>query len=733
MSKEKEKKDYRDYICIAISISFFACTLLLFPYAFARIAEAFRDLGTSFVFYVVGLFSKITGNEYTTTSTVTELPKLPFSSVFEKVAVGEYPDIFLSLSWEEFKGDWTRYWSVFFTIDNILGYFSLIGKIFSFILTFFLVILPLFLIFAFWLGRAFKKVEVDHKKVSRFLKVWLHIENIAYVPVKNWCREFIAFVRSNKVYLKIWLYTWLFNFNIFTIVIEFIAYALYFVSSFDMISLYGQVYKLLFDLAPMFNFIPVLGWAIAVFFVLNFWAKRIAFNTLRHREQCNRGFLNERGVVTVVYGPMGAGKTMTVTDLLLSAEVQLRDQALEVILECDMKFPNFPWRQLEDDLKWAIRCHVVYDVWSCRRWIRKKYKRFMKNPCPEKLYGYDYVKYGSTYNDNLTVTGMWKVFEDYSCAYLIYTVQSSLLITNFSVRTDNLYMDLGNFPLWNCDFFDRDSRLLDSFSRHSHILDQDMLRLGKQMLKNNPNRNALGFGVYGVTEIDKERKNSPELNGVDKNAEECNQKNDLFNTMLKMIRHACVVCNRVFVRIIADLQRPESLGADARELGEVAYIDGQSGSRPVLPFFSPFWLFELVYLWLWRKFKPFYLNAEFMRGDSLLRLYLVKNVMAKLRHLHMKICNLYGSETITIEVESGRMEGKAKVRKLYRQKKKVLAGRYSTDCLSGIFEERAAMNMIGIDDLREYADIMATNDELLAQHSHFQTEIVKVRLNQATA
>ena len=43
--------------------------------------------------------------------------------------------------------------------------------------------------------------------------------------------------------------------------------------------------------------------------------------------------------------------------------------------------------------------------------------------------------------------------KDYSCAYFIYTIQSSYIISNYSVRTDRLIPDLGNFPLWNTDFF----------------------------------------------------------------------------------------------------------------------------------------------------------------------------------------------------------------------------------------------------------------------------------------
>ena len=300
------------------------------------------------------------------------------------------------------------------------------------------------------------------------------------------------------------------------------------------------------------------------FLIFNHLCKKRGYNELSHRERRNRGFINERGVVTIVYGAMGAGKTALITDMALSAEVQLRDQAFEVILESDMKFPNFPWINLEDELKTSIKAHTVFSVPSCVQWLRTKFVLWRDKPCKETLFGYDYERFGLDYDDNLSVVNIWSVLKDYACAYLIYTVQTSLLVANYSIRSDNLISDLGNFPLWNTDFFKRDSRLVDSFSRHAHILDFDMLRLGKTMLQNNPNRTAFGFGVYVISEIDKERKNAPELKDIKADSKECNQKNDLFNVLLKMSRHACVVANRVFIKVFADLQRPESLGADAR-------------------------------------------------------------------------------------------------------------------------------------------------------------------------
>lgn len=79
-----------------------------------------------------------------------------------------------------------------------------------------------------------------------------------------------------------------------------------------------------------------------------------------------------------------------------------------------------------------------------------------------------------------------------------------------------------------------------------------------------------------------------------------------------------------------------------------------------------------------------------------------------------------------LEVESGRMDGLADKKNYYRQFKKIWSGRYATDCLSAIFTERAEVNTIGIDDMKMYHTIIATDEELKLQNSHFQAEISKI-------
>ena len=131
-------------------------------------------------------------------------------------------------------------------------------------------------------------------------------------------------------------------------------------------------------------------------------------------------------------------------------------------------------------------------------------------------------------------------------------------------------------------------------------------------------------------------------------------------TELLVQRHCAVVANRVFVKFFADLQRPESLGADARELGQIVYIDADESDKemkPVLPFFSPFYMIQALADIFFGKFVRLYYDYRFIRSDKTLPMYLMKNGVAKFEHYVKRTENLFGSSKIKLQIESGRMDG----------------------------------------------------------------------------
>lgn len=470
---------------------------------------------------------------------------------------------------------------------------------------------------------------------------------------------------------------------------------------------------------------PIIGSVALAGVGLNAWARKIGYDRLEHNERKNRGFCNEMGIFTCIYAAMGEGKTTMLSSMALSFEVQLRDDALEIILECDMCFPNFPWLELERALKRAYERHDVYDKWSCIRFIDKLRKAFEENPCDENIFGYECKRYPLTFDNELYVENIWDTIKDYALAYTIYTTQTALIISNYSIRVDTLMYNLGNFPVWDSSFFKRDSRLIDSFSRHSHIMDYDMVRLGKQMIKNNPNRYAFGWGVWVYTELDKEVKNTQEQQEMRADDEECNQKNDLMHVLFKMSRHACMIRHRNFVRILADMQRVENITANMRQIGNVALISERGEHDTVLPWFSPYrWLSPLL-LRIKNTFDNVYVEDRYLRADNRLLTGAIRKLRACIGRWDLRNQSLFGCRPLHIELQTGRMDGKVKEYVYYVQDKKDYARRNGSDCMSGVFESRGELNTIGLDDMKTFADYIATQDELLSMNSYTQLEMKK--------
>lgn len=716
--KAERKIDYRHIICILITLGFVALGIFRFFGCIGRMIESVRDCGLSIAYY----FCEIFEIPHHITPTVNELPKIPFFDFPSQTpAVPAVPSVPLPDNWEKFKINWSAYWRLWATKENFFGYLSAVGNVLYIFSKVIVIIIPFILLVWLLLRRMLKTQNNDYDKDSKPLTIFKRITAHTYTPMKTWLIGFVGFVKEHKNYYITWFCLWALYFNAFAILIEFIAYYLYFVVSFDFLNIYRQVYKLFIDLSVAVTFIPLWAWGVVGLVALDKFRKNIAYGVMNHFERRNRGFINARPIVSMICGTMGKKKTTVLTDMALSQEAMFRDKAFEKILENDLKFPNFPWINLENELKRAMEYHEVYNLATVRKFVVKKRLRWQKTQTRERLFNYDYERYGLFYDDKLKVANVWEVIEIYAQLYFIYVIQSSLLISNYSVRVDGILSDIGNFPLWNADFFKSDSRLIDSYSRHAHILDFDSLRLGKKVIEDNPNANNFEFGIVLVTEIGKERGNNLELSDKKKKDETTNQKNDMFDSWIRMVRHSATVDNYPFVKVVTDEQRPENWGANGRELCEIIRIRESGETRLAMPFFS---LAELLYGWLYNKFAGLYYEYRYNRGDNTLLMYLLKGLTAKMRNYYTGIYNRFGYCVATVDVESGTLDGKTEANKYYLMSKKIYSKRFSTDCFSDFFTVKALRSPVGINDLNEYATEKATFGELAEQNSYFVNDLL---------
>ena len=498
------RRTFNICLTVVITAAFIQLGAFVFGDSYLRFGETAKDFGLSVGYYFCTLF----GIEHNIVPSVTE-----YSSVMDW-------SILLPSDFEGFTSQAKSFFSLLVDGENFSGYWSKVGDMMLVLLKVAAIILPCLLILGLVICRLYKSGNTKHNRDTVPLRVFKILSRWLYQPLKRAVLSYRDFLTEHRAVWILWAVMWAFHLNAASIVTGFFAYYFYFVLSFDVGNLYVQVCKLFIDLQVIFRHFPWWSIVTVCWLLFNRWRKRIALNRLRHFEARNCGFINELPIVSMACGSMGRRKTTLITDMVLSQEVMFRQKALEILQQNDMKFPYFPWIAFEDELRRCMEHGTVYNLASVKAWVALKRSRFAHHHNIHwQIYGYELTRYGDTFDDALKVNGLFDVLETYALGYFIYIMQSSLIVANYSIRTDNALLDNGNFPLWLTDFFPKRWR---EYSRHAHILDFDVLRLGKKVLENNPKAGSFEFGVVAITEIGKERGNNLELKEVKKGADDTN-------------------------------------------------------------------------------------------------------------------------------------------------------------------------------------------------------------------
>lgn len=687
----------RFYITLTVGVFVTLAVLGVFVFniSYLRLFESFKDFGLSIAYYFVKLFDlpyNITPTVINYSHVIPDHPSIPTTPTEAGISI-------------------TSYFNVFFLADNFRSWGIATSKFITMAL---LIILPCVLLLVLLIRMIYGRCNTNHNRGTLPLRAFKCMSRIVYEPVHGFICGYIAFLRCHRWIWRVWVVIAILHLNLATILVEFFAFYFYFAISIDVGSIFPQVRKLFIDLTPFWKVFNIWGIIIVALWLFNRWGRNTALNRLRHYEARNCGFINELPIVTITCGSMGKKKTTMITDMTLSQEKMFRQRALEILQQSDLKFPYFPWIMLESELLACMEYHTVYNLATVKRWVHLKRDRFCAHGNVHwQLYGYDIEKYGDGYDNGLYIAELFDVLENYALAYFIYIIISSLIVSNYAIRTSNVKSDMGNLPLWLTDFFvQRDIRS----SRHSHILDFDILRLGRKVIEDNPNIGSFEFGVVTISEIGKERGNNLELREVKRSTDETNQKNDLFNSWLKMCRHSATVDNFPFIKVFTDEQRPESWGADARDLCDIIRIIESSEQGITLPFYT---LQDMFSEWLFNRFIATYTDFRYRRGDNTLFIYLYKKFVAWVWNRNVRNYNRYGYWTLKVETERGTMDGKADKKKYYLMNAKIYSKRFSTDCFSDYFNDLASRSNVGLDDYLEYQTEKATVAELQSQNSYF--------------
>lgn len=675
---------------VLLTIGFILLGVFVFATSYIRFWQGIIDFGLSAGYYFCAIFS-ITHN---ITPTVNNIDKI------------QTPQVTLPNDFEGFKSNTAQYFSLLFSGDNFSNWLAHISGVIGNFAKVLIIIIPCVIVIVLIIKFLYRCENNKYGVDTIPLRIFKFLTKITYHPIRRFIVEYIEFIRRHGWIWKCWIALWVFHFNLATVVIEFFAYYFYFAVEYDFSTIYTQFVKLFADLKTPFVYFPWWTLLLIIYPLFDRFRKRIATSRLRHFEARNCGFINELPIVSMACGSMGKKKTTAITDMALSQEVMFRQKALDILQTNDMKFPYFKWIVFEKAMQAEISNGNIYNLATVKRWVEGL-------AASGELFGYDGERYGLIYDDGLKESRLYDVLSTYAQAYFIYIIESSLIVSNYSIRTDNLMLDSGNFPLWLTDFFPERFR---QDSRHAHILDFDILRLGKKVIDNNPNAGSFEFGVIGITEIGKERGNNLELQEKKKSADEANQKNDKFNSWLKMCRHSATVDNFPFIKVFTDEQRPESWGADARDLCDIINIVQSTEQKLAMPFYT---IGDMLSEWAFNRFINLYYDFRFRRGDNTLLVHILKTFTAWLWKRNIRIYNRYGYSMLKIEKERGTMDGKIDKRKYYLMNAKIYRKRFATDCFAEYFNDLASRTHVGLDDYREYLTECANVDELQAQNSYF--------------
>lgn len=694
--------EWRHWMFLSLCVVSVLVAIFCYRVSLLRLWEALCDLWQSVLYYARAVGGDPDG--------AAALP-LPVREL-SRVDLGAV----LPFDADTMRAKWEAFGPALVKPDHFAAYLAATGQILTAVST---LLIP-FALLGWILWQRFRARLMRPKTTEPETRALARVKALTRRPLLAW-RQFTAntsdFCARCPAWPRILLFIWLCALNIATIPVAALAVYIYFSASFDLLALPVQALKLLIDLCVMFSGLWGPLWVFIAWRILCHIREAIGYAVLEAHEQSNRALITDKlPIVTMIEGTMGAKKTTWITDVALSTAILFRQKALDLMQANDLRFPAFPWAVFRGDLCDAILAHDVYTLVSCEAWIAARRQAYENDPAPEQLWGYDTTRYPVTYNSDLQIVGLWDALLAYAKEFIIYAQQSSLIVANYAVREDYSPMDAGYLPLWDYDLFRRDAAAQGDESAYAHILDMDVMRLGRRMEPDNPLVGSLEYGVILITEIGKERGNAKTTAELKKMIDECNQKNDCMEEYLKMIRHPAVVDNYVFVRVYCDDQRAMSWGADGRQLCTIVYIEKCSPAKTALPFF---YFAEALYDFFRPRFDAFYTEYCASRGDMCLPMAALKGLFAWFFARHDRACNRFGYYVQTLTTERGDEHGTPERYPYYLAKKKIYANRFSTDCHKGLFARRARKCAYGLNDYPTFAGTLATDEELDKMHSHF--------------
>lgn len=308
---------YPYYICTVISLVLLGMGIFRFPNAIGRLVESCKDFGKS----IAVMFCEMFDIETNIRSTVNDLPDYSFLNVrdwffnlFGKSSVGgKSPSTFIPAEWDDFKAGFVRYWKAFANKRNFLLYIFFLLQLLYYPFLAIMLYIPLSL----GIRKLFKKYYLREQKRpettqangqpqdepetgelaelpitdSKQLRSWRKFYYKVILPVFLWFVSLVEWIKERPKLWQFWLLLVLLYFNVFTILIEFIAFYIHLLVHVDVYNLYRQIYKLFLDLYAVYSVLTPVAVFVLVYLGIKRFIKYVQYEQIEREARDMEDFL----------------------------------------------------------------------------------------------------------------------------------------------------------------------------------------------------------------------------------------------------------------------------------------------------------------------------------------------------------------------------------------------------------------------------------------------------------
>ena len=699
--------------------------LCVFNYQmFVRFRISLKFLFCSFIEYIGSLFNFSVFSNYSS----------PFDDVLNVMSGGEVLGITkisfpLTSSFDKFLSYFNSSFLTVFNLDYFLNFFGGLGSFISNFNVIFFVFISLLLCLFLLNIIVFSNQDPEKVGYTRGFVRWNNFYNRWLIKIEYFIRSFIDYLKEHRLFIFAYLFIALFFSNVLNIFIDFFGYYFQFATYFNPVIIFEFVYSSLYCLWPILSIIPLWLFLIIVYLIFDFLRVRRAINKLCSLDYKNRDFIEERtGVVNVVTGFAGSGKTKLVTDLGRSAEQLFRYNLLDTLNKYQSYFPNFDFHNFESFiLEYKIK-GLLNNKSQIEDFILERKNKFFElfesdDPDFDDLlnltFNYDFRHYRMSYYNGLIEISFFDFLKEYASAFFYYSLENPLLFSNYSINVVSLKVNSEYFPLWQYPYFSIDGKTLNYIGHFSHIVNMDSLRLGKKF---DCHTGILGFGVVCFCEFNNERGNQKTNVRFKYDDYSPNPINDEMNKYLKLARHPAVIDYKSYFKLFTDMQRVGDTSLSTVELAEaIIFIKSKIKNNSLfLRVFEP-----IICGFLSNLRDKFVVKYRMSRNYYSLFYCLVLFFLDPFKRYLERRENMFGYEKILLDVSSGLDEVKEEY-SYYLLNKKALANAYATDTHYGFFKRNLNAQSYSIDDISCYKKLHADFDELKSQNSYLVNDLDNV-------